>query len=146
MLVDVKDVSRLEGSGLPRCLSQGVRDSDRYKNIVDRRGKTRCVTIDYATNDFHVDIVPSVERSGQCYIMNLKTNQCELTDGDGYAAWFSGRNDVTGGAELVRVVRLCKYLRDEHDSGYVDPADDACSAYRSTTATPPPSSPIRQRR
>src|SRR6185436_1116988 len=81
----------------------------------DRRGKHRCVTIDYATNDFHVDIVPSVEWSGQCYIMNRKTNAFELTDGDGYAAWFSGRKDITGGAELVRVVRLCKYLRDEHN-------------------------------
>jgi hypothetical protein len=47
--------------------------------------------------------------------MNRKTNAFELTDGDGYAAWFSGRNDITGGHELVRVVRLCKYLRDEHD-------------------------------
>jgi hypothetical protein len=115
MLVDVKDVSGWKAADYLDAFHKAFKNSDRYKELVDRRGKTRCVTIDYATNDFHVDIVPSIEWSGQCYIMNRRTNQFELTDGDGYAAWFSGRNEITGGAELVRVVRLCKYLRDEHD-------------------------------
>lgn len=115
MLVDVKDVSNWKAADYLDAFHRAFKNADRYKDLVDRRGKTRCVTIDYATNDFHVDIVPSVERSGQCYIMNRKTNVFELTDGDGYAAWFSGRNDVTGGHELARVVRLCKFLRDEHD-------------------------------
>jgi hypothetical protein len=115
MLVDVKDVRDWKPADYLDAVHLAFKNSERYKEIVDRRGKTRCVTIDYATNDFHVDIVPSIERSGQCYIMNRKTNAFEVTDGDGYAAWFSGRNDITGGHELVRVVRLCKYLRDEHD-------------------------------
>jgi len=115
MLVDVKDVGDWKAADYLDPFHNAFKNSDRYKDLVDRRGKNRCVRIDFATNDFHVDIVPSVERSGQCCIMNRKTNTFELTDGDGYAAWFTGRNDITGGAELVRVVRLCKYLRDEHD-------------------------------
>jgi hypothetical protein len=115
MLVDVKDLKDWKPADYLDAFHKAFKNSDRYKEIVDRRGKHRCVTIDYATNDFHVDVVPSIERSGQCYIMNRKTNAFELTDGDGYAAWFNGRNDNTGGHELVRVVRLCKYLRDEHD-------------------------------
>jgi hypothetical protein len=115
VLVDVKDVSDWKAADYLDAFHKAFKNSERYKELVDRRGKNRCVTIDYATNDFHVDIVPSVERSGQCYIMNRRTNAFELTDGDGYAAWFTGRNEITGGAELVRVVRLCKYLRDEHD-------------------------------
>ena len=115
MLVDVKEVKDRKATDYLDAFHKAFKNSDRYKELVDRRGKHRCVTIDYATNDFHVDVVPSMERSDQCYIMNRKINAFELTDGDGYAAWFSGRNDITGGHELVRVVRLCKYLRDEHD-------------------------------
>lgn len=91
------------------------KSSDRYKEIVDRRGKHRCVTIDYATNNFHVDVVPSIEKDGQCWIMNRESNEFEVTDGDGYAAWFAGRNALTGGKQLIKVVRLVKYLRDEHE-------------------------------
>ena len=115
MLVDVKEMKDWKAADYLNTFHKAFKNSDRYKELVDRRGKNRCVTIDYATNDFHVDVVPSIERSGQCYIMNRKTNLFEPTDGDGYAVWFSGRNDITGGHELVRVVRLCKYLRDEHD-------------------------------
>jgi hypothetical protein len=49
------------------------------------------VTIDYA-DDFHVDVVPSIEIDGRCWIMNRKTNEFEATDGDGYARWFAGQN------------------------------------------------------
>lgn len=114
MLVDVKDVAGWKAADYLDAFHNAFKNSDRYEESADRRGKLRCVTIDYATNDFHVDVAPSIERSGQCDIMNRKTNAFELTDGDGYAAWFSGRNDITGGHELVRVVRLCKDLRDEH--------------------------------
>lgn len=95
------------------ALHSAFASSDRYEDLVDRRGKHRCVTIDYA-GDFHVDVVPSIVRDGQEWIMNRETDEFEVTDGDGYAQWFSGRSQITGG-QLVRVVRLAKYLRDEHD-------------------------------
>lgn len=88
--------------------------SDRYKALVDTRGKNRCITIDYAADDFHIDVVPSIDYNGQCYIANRATDEFELTDGDGYAAWFASRNAVTGDA-LVHVVRLAKFLRDQHE-------------------------------
>jgi len=89
-------------------------DSDRYKELVDRRGKRRCVTIDYA-GDFHVDIVPSIDDGYACWIMNGDTNQFEPSDGDGYAAWFEGRSAIVGGGNLAKAVRLAKYMRDEHE-------------------------------
>jgi hypothetical protein len=95
------------------AVHDAFKSSDRYKDLVDRRGKHRCVTIDYA-GDFHVDVVPSIERDGEQWIMNRETDEYEATDGDGYAQWFTAKNKIAGG-QLARVVRLMKYLRDEHD-------------------------------
>jgi len=38
-------------------LSNEFKKTERYKDLVDTRGKERCVTIDYES-DFHIDIVP----------------------------------------------------------------------------------------
>lgn len=92
---------------------QAFTESDRYAELVDRRGKHRCVTIDYE-DDFHIDVVPSIEVNGECLIMNRQSNDFEPTDGDGYARWFANENEITGG-KLVQVGRLAKYLRDEHE-------------------------------
>jgi hypothetical protein len=46
--------------------------------------------------------------------MNRETNEYEPTDGDGYAQWFAGRNNRTG-RNLVRLTRLVKFIRDEHE-------------------------------
>jgi hypothetical protein len=114
MLVRVEDVNGWEARDYLNAFHLAFSSSDRYRGLLDAKSKQhRCVTINYATNDFHVDVVPSTERNGQCLIMNRETNQFEPTDGDGYAAWFEGRNAVTSG-NLVRAVRLTKYLRDEH--------------------------------
>jgi len=45
-------------------------------------------------------------------VCNSKTNGYELTDGEGFAAWFAGRNAITGSNHLRKVTRLVKYLRD----------------------------------
>jgi hypothetical protein len=45
-------------------------------------------------------------------VCNSSTNHFELTDGEGFAAWFGGRNAVTGNNLLRVVTRLLKYLRD----------------------------------
>ncbi len=83
---------------------------ERYRDIVDRRGKTRCVTLDYES-DFHIDIVPCVQLGSQKFIFNKNANQPEPTDGDGYAEWFAAQNAITNG-NLAKVVQLIKYLRD----------------------------------
>lgn len=115
LLVRMETVPDWEPTDYLNAIKSAFEHSDRYKGLVDTRGKHRCITIDYATNDFHVDVVPSIEGDGQCYVMNRDSNQFEVTDGDGYAKWFQGRAAIAGGMSLVRVVRLCKYLRDEHE-------------------------------
>lgn len=92
-------------------LADQFRKMDRYKDKVDTRGKSRCVTIDYES-DFHVDIVPSVSANGVSYIMNKTANLFESTDGEGYAIWFEGQNTITQQKYLTKVVRLMKHLRD----------------------------------
>jgi hypothetical protein len=79
-----------------------------YRGIVSR--KTRCVTIDYA-NDFHIDVVPFMERHGQKYVTNRHENNFELTNPEKYTEWLDERNRITK-HHFVKVIRLVKYLRD----------------------------------
>ncbi len=92
-------------------LHQEFEGTERYKNIVDRKGKSRCVTIDYES-DFHIDIVPAIEKNGRYKIMNKNSNEFEDTDGDGYAQWFEDKNSITSNDFLIKTARLVKYLRD----------------------------------
>ena len=88
-----------------------------YADKVHR--KTRCVVVDYA-GDFHLDIVPCVERGGGLYICNRQTDEFEPTDGTGFRDWFNGKNAVTHG-NLKLVARLLKYLRD-HKQTFTAPS------------------------
>lgn len=94
-------------------LAKAFKDSGRYEDLTDTQGKTRCVTIDYE-GDFHVDLVPAVERNGSYYVCNKTTDEFEETDGDGYAQWFE-QQDASAGGCLIPVVRLLKYLRDSKE-------------------------------
>lgn len=86
--------------------------SDEYKSIAHRM--TRCVRIDYP-GDFHVDVVPYVERYGHHYITNRSEpegkGRFELSYPEGLTEWIDECQRVTGGT-FVKVVRLAKYLRD----------------------------------
>lgn len=82
--------------------------SSTYKDMVSRR--TRCVVVDYA-NEFHVDVVPYIERGTNGYITNRRDDVFELTDPEGFNAWLDMQNRIAGG-HLVEVIRLFKYLRD----------------------------------
>jgi hypothetical protein len=110
IIFEMEEVVGLPPKGYLDQLHNQFKKTDRYKDLVDRRGKTRCVTIDYAS-DFHIDIIPCIFKDGQYKIMNKKTDLFEDTDADGYARWFSAKNDLTNG-KLVEVVRLVKYIRD----------------------------------
>lgn len=79
-----------------------------YKDIVKR--KDRCIVIDYK-GDFHIDIVPFLERHGNKYITNRNENSFELTNSEAYNTWIDDKNRVTNG-NFVKVVRLLKYIRD----------------------------------
>ena len=113
MLVEMKAMTNWSPIDYLDTVHQAFSSSARYEDLVDRRGKHRCVTIDYA-GDFHVDVVPTIIGPDGQWIMNRETDEFESTDGSGYAAWFKQHNHTTNG-HLVRCVRLAKYLRDEHE-------------------------------
>lgn len=84
------------------------RASTIYKGMVSRHA--RCVKVDYA-NEFHIDVVPYVERHGEHYITNRDDDEFELTNPEGFNEWLDEQNRTTGG-RLVKIIRLMKYLRD----------------------------------
>lgn len=93
-------------------LYAAFRSSATYKTIARRM--TRCVRIDYA-GDFHVDVVPYLERYGQHYIANRSEpegeGRFELSNPEGFTEWVDQRQRITNGT-FVKAVRLTKYLRD----------------------------------
>lgn len=76
--------------------------------------KTRCVRVVYA-NDFHVDVVPSVERGGFHHIANYDTNTWEPTDPSGFTTWMQTK-DADAHGNLRKVIRLMKWVRDHRNS------------------------------
>lgn len=111
ILLELKEFTDWSAKQYLDALHNEFKNTDRYKNIVDRRGKNRCVTLDYA-DDFHIDIIPSIRTATGTVIMNRETDSFEPTDGDGYAQWFERANSLSTNNFLVKVVRLTKYLRD----------------------------------
>lgn len=73
--------------------------------------KSRCVRIQYA-GEHHVDVVPFVVVDGAGNIVN--EDEFERTDPEAYSKWLKVRDDLTG-ADLRRVIRLLKYVRDYND-------------------------------
>lgn len=110
LLFEIKIVKGWEPKDYLKNVAARFSLSERYKDKVDTKGKSRCVTLDYES-DFHIDLVPAVRSNDELFVMNKNTNEYEPTDGDGYAEWFGNRNVLTEGF-LVEVVRLIKYVRD----------------------------------
>lgn len=108
ILLYLNEIAGWKASDYVENLYACFRGNSTYKQKVSRR--TRCVTVDYAC-DFHVDVVPYLERHSQKYITNRHENDYELTDPEGYNAWLDEQNRVAG-RYLVKVIRLMKYLRD----------------------------------
>lgn len=84
------------------------RGSSTYREKVSR--KSRCVRVNYA-GDFHIDVVPYLERHGERFITNRATNQFERTDPEGFNTWLDEQDRITSG-RLVKVIRLMKFVRD----------------------------------
>jgi len=85
------------------------RASGTYREMAGRR--TRCVTVQYA-DDFHVDIVPYVQRAGANYVTNRHENRFELSNPERFNEWLEEQTRTTDG-HLIEVIRLMKYLRND---------------------------------
>lgn len=97
-------------------LWSAFRSHGTYKPLAQR--KTRCVRIDYA-GDFHIDVVPYLERAGSHYVTNRCTpegvGRFEASDPEAFTAWIDERQRLTNG-HFIKTIRLVKYLRDFKDN------------------------------
>lgn len=112
LLVFMKEQAEWTAKDYINALLRVFQDNGNYQNIVRR--KTRCVTIDYKA-DFHLDLVPAIEKDGRVFICNCKTDAFEETDGTGFRDWFNEKNRITNGY-LKKTTRLFKYLRDRSNN------------------------------
>ncbi|MEZ5219681.1 MAG: hypothetical protein R2715_24570 [Ilumatobacteraceae bacterium] len=112
VLLYVKENTDWQPKDYIEQLYAAFRGSDTYKSKAQR--KTRCVRIDYA-GDFHVDVVPYLERFGSHYITNRlepeDEGRFEASDPEAFSAWIDERQRASNGS-FVKAVRLLKYLRD----------------------------------
>lgn len=108
ILLQLEEFTDWEAQDYVENLYKTFRASNVYRDKVSR--KTRCVTITYA-NDFHMDVVPFMERHNQKYITNRHENNFELTDPEKFTDWLDERSRITK-HHFVKVVRLIKYIRD----------------------------------
>jgi SMODS domain-containing protein/adenylyl/guanylyl cyclase-like protein with sensor domain len=95
-------------------LFKRFKENSNYKNIVCRG--TRCVTLDYA-GEFHLDVVPCIKRdtlwSGETFhICNRNENIVEKTNPIGYTQWLQDKNSEVENNNLIKTIRIIKYLRD----------------------------------
>ncbi len=85
-----------------------------YSGMVGRKPKTRCVRVNYA-DEFHIDVVPYMERHDSNYITNRleppETGCFELSNPEAFTQSVDDRQRITNGY-FIKVVRLMKYLRD----------------------------------
>ncbi|MGW9185523.1 SMODS domain-containing nucleotidyltransferase [Agromyces sp. NPDC055661] len=112
LLLEMDEVEEWAAEDYVQELYTVFRSSSTYREMVSRHD--RCIRIDYA-NEFHIDLVPYMERHGAHYITNRSENRFELTNPEGYNEWLDGQNRLASG-RLVKVIRLMKYLRDFKDT------------------------------
>lgn len=96
-------------------LYAAFRASPTYRDMVSRR--TRCVVVQYA-NDFHVDLVPWVERLNGNYVTNRHENTFELSNPEQFNVWLEAQTRTTD-SHLIEVIRLMKYLRNYKETFHV---------------------------
>jgi hypothetical protein len=84
-----------------------------YKGKASRQ--TRCVKLNYA-GEFHIDVVPCIRKGGllgqQYFVCNKLTNKLESCSSVEYSDWVKGNNKVVANNNLIKSIRLFKYLRD----------------------------------
>ncbi|MGW4533764.1 SMODS domain-containing nucleotidyltransferase [Nocardia sp. NPDC004340] len=108
VLLSMKEVDGWDADDYVQKLYTVFRAGGTYREMVSRHD--RCVKVDYA-NEFHIDVVPYLERHDEHFITNRVTNEFELTNPEGFNEWLDEKNRITSG-RLIKVIRLLKYLRD----------------------------------
>lgn len=108
LLFELEEDKEWEAEDYVERLFQAFRAHGTYKNMVQRGN--RCVVVDYA-NEFHIDVVPYMERHDEGFITLRRENVFELTNPAGFNVWLDEKNRISG-RNLVKVLRLLKYLRD----------------------------------
>src|SRR5690606_1661643 len=58
-----------------------------------------------------MDVVPYLERHGEKYVTNRHEDVFQRTDPEAYNSWLDEKNRISA-RNLVKVIRLVKYLRD----------------------------------
>jgi len=108
VLLEMKEVEGWDAEDYVQELYTVFRSSSTYRGMVSR--KSRCVLVDYA-NDFHMDVVPYLNRHSEWFITNRNTDQYERTNPEGFNSWLDGQSRIASG-RLIKVIRMAKYLRD----------------------------------
>lgn len=112
VLLSMEDQPEWEPKDYIENLYWAFRASGNYKDRLQR--KTRCLRIIYA-GEFHIDLVPFIERAGLNYIANRlepeETGKLEASNPVAFTDWIDERQRLTNGS-FIKVVRLLKYLRD----------------------------------
>jgi hypothetical protein len=101
---------------LPQDYSENVyaalQDDADYRERAHR--KTRCVRVEFQP-DFHIDLVPYIERPAGNVITNRteppNVGSFEASEPEAFNEWLNARQQASGG-QFIKVVRLVKYLRD----------------------------------
>jgi hypothetical protein len=112
VLLYIKERTDWQPKDYIQQLWSAFRSHETYKPLAQR--KTRCVRIDYA-GDFHIDVVPYLERYGSHYITNRRepedVGSFELSNPETFTEWIDERQRLTNG-HFIKTIRLVKYLRD----------------------------------
>ncbi|MEW5942763.1 MAG: cyclic GMP-AMP synthase DncV-like nucleotidyltransferase [Pseudomonadota bacterium] len=114
ILFYVTEVEGWEPKDYIEQLYQLLRENGTYRDKAIKQ--TRCVTINYV-GEFSLDVVPCIRRDGLLFwetehVLNALTNQEEPTRPKEYTEWLLEQDKTLGNHQLVKVVRLAKYLRD----------------------------------
>jgi len=113
VLVPMSDNPDWEPRHYTEKLAKALEESSRYSGKIELR--KRCVRIDYE-GYFHIDLVPFVERGDSLtYITHRVDNEFIRQDPVAFTEWFREKHKYSNG-NLIRVVRLLKYLRDRSSS------------------------------
>ncbi|GAB3141670.1 SMODS domain-containing nucleotidyltransferase [Marisediminicola antarctica] len=108
VLLELGEIDGWDAEDYVQALYTKFRGSSKYRDMVSRHD--RCVKVDYS-NEFHIDVVPYMERHGEHFITDRVEKKFELTNPEGFNDWLNERNKLASG-RLVKVIRLVKYLRD----------------------------------
>ena len=87
-----------------------------------RKGKNpikgfRAITTQYG-DDFHIDIVPCVQRKDGLYVCDVN-GIFHKTNSEGHRAWLDTKDKFVRSSNLRKTIQLLKYLRNEKDESMV---------------------------